>query len=67
MPRVLMMRRTKYTLPEYDDEIHALLPNDMDGRNYYRDSLTDYPNEYKDNNEGAYDMGHPNHPHSSGN
>ncbi|CAO1423836.1 unnamed protein product [Diamesa hyperborea] len=65
MPRVLMMRRTKYTLPEYDDEIHAQQPNDMDGRNYYRDSLTDYPNEYKDNNEGAYDMGHPNHPHSS--
>lgn len=65
-----MMRRTKYTLPEYDDEIHAQQPNDMDGRNYYRDSLTDYPNEYKDNNEGAYDMGHPNHPnhpHSSGN
>lgn len=29
MPRVLMMRRTKYTLPDYDDTIHS---NEMDMR-----------------------------------
>lgn len=29
MPRVLMMRRTKYTLPEYDDSIHT---NEVDMR-----------------------------------
>jgi len=29
MPRVLMMRRTKYTLPDYDDTIHT---NDIDMR-----------------------------------
>lgn len=37
MPRVLMMRRTKYTLPDYDDNIHAPVhngynSNDMDNR-----------------------------------
>ena len=29
MPRLLMMRRTKYTLPEYDDSIHT---NEIDLR-----------------------------------
>lgn len=29
MPRVLMMRRTKYALPEYDDEIRT---NEVDMR-----------------------------------
>jgi len=29
MPRILMMRRTRYTLPEYDDSIHT---NEVDMR-----------------------------------
>lgn len=45
MPRVLMMRRTKYSLPEYDDTIHPRengypMVSDMD--------VGDFPNEYKD-------------------
>jgi nicotinic acetylcholine receptor, invertebrate len=47
MPRVLMMRRTKYTLPEYDDSIHT---TEMDIRDHYREMNADYANEYKDNN-----------------
>jgi nicotinic acetylcholine receptor, invertebrate len=47
MPRVLMMRRTKYTLPEYDDSIHT---TEMDIRDHYREMNADYGNEYKDNN-----------------
>lgn len=66
MPRVLMMRRTKYSLPDYDDTIHT---NDVheDMRwitrilffplNYlkriFRDHYgNEYPHEYKDNHEG---------------
>lgn len=47
MPRILMMRRTKYTLPEYDDSIHT---NEIDIRDHYREMNVDYSNEYKDNN-----------------
>jgi hypothetical protein len=28
-------------------------------RDHYRDSITEYPNEYKDNHEGYDNMGHP--------
>lgn len=42
-----MMRRTKYTLPEYDDSIHT---NEIDIRDHYREMNVDYTNEYKDNN-----------------
>lgn len=61
MPRILMMRRTKYTLPEYDDVIHT---NEADMRDHYRDSITEYQNEYKDGHD-AYDngMGHQHHHH----
>lgn len=45
MPRVLMMRRTKYSLPEYDDTIH---PRD-NGYPMVGDMDTgDFPNEYKE-------------------
>lgn len=47
MPRILMMRRTKYTLPEYDDSIHT---NEIDIRDHYREMNVEYSNEYKDNN-----------------
>lgn len=81
MPRVLMMRRTKYTLPDYDDTIHTnevdmrwIMNNKLSTsysnvfigklyRDHYRDSITEYPNEYKDNHEGYDNMGHPNHQH----
>lgn len=34
-------------------------------RDHYRDSITEYPNECKDNHDG-YDMGHPNQHHQQG-
>lgn len=34
-------------------------------RDHYRDSITEYPNECKDNHDG-YNMGHPNQHHQPG-
>lgn len=32
-------------------------------RDHYRDSITEYPNEYKDNHDGYDNMPHPNQHH----
>ncbi|XP_015512110.1 nicotinic acetylcholine receptor beta2 [Neodiprion pinetum] len=51
MPRVLMMRRTPYSTPEYDDTyIDNGYTNEIDCS--FRDSISDYPSELKGSPEG---------------
>ncbi|XP_037942792.1 acetylcholine receptor subunit beta-like 2 [Teleopsis dalmanni] len=54
MPKVLMMRRTQYTLPDYDDSTPSNgYTNEID----VRDSISDFPSEFKDSQDGTYDNG----------
>lgn len=62
MPKLLMMRRTHYTLPDYDDSIPCNgYTNEID----VRDSISDFPGDYKDNPDGCYDNMGSHMPHSS--
>lgn len=45
MPRLLMMRRTHYSLPDYDD---TAPPRNYQHHMDARDSITEYQHEYKD-------------------
>lgn len=64
LPKVMMMRRTEYILPDYDDNApcHGYT-NEID----VRDSFSELPHEYKmDGHDGHFEnVGH-NMPHSSG-
>ncbi|KAH8360040.1 hypothetical protein KR093_010255, partial [Drosophila rubida] len=54
MPKLMMMRRTQYTLPDYDDSTPSNgYTNEID----VRDSISDFPSEFKDSQDGAYDNG----------
>ncbi|XP_055389268.1 acetylcholine receptor subunit beta-like 2 [Condylostylus longicornis] len=63
MPKVMMMRRTQYTLPDYDDSTPSNgYTNEID----VRDSISDFPSEFKDGQqEMVYDNMNQNIPHSS--
>ncbi|OXU25983.1 hypothetical protein TSAR_004107 [Trichomalopsis sarcophagae] len=51
MPRMLMMRRTPYSTPEYDDTyLDSGYTNEMDFS--FRDSISDYPSESKGSPDG---------------
>lgn len=52
MPKLMMMRRTQYTLPDYDDSTPSNgYTNEID----VRDSISDFPSEFKDINDVNYD------------
>ena len=60
-----MMRRTQYTLPDYDDTTPSnAYTNEID---VSRDSISDFPGDYKDGQDGSFDNIGSNLPHSSGN
>ncbi|XP_015610090.1 acetylcholine receptor subunit beta-like 2 isoform X2 [Cephus cinctus] len=51
MPRILMMRRTPYSTPEYDDTyMDSGYTNEVDFS--FRDSVSDYPSELKGSPDG---------------
>ncbi|XP_031618708.1 acetylcholine receptor subunit beta-like 2 [Contarinia nasturtii] len=63
LPKVMMMRRTKYIMPDYDDNapFHGYI-NEMD----VRDSMSDFTSEYKiDGEDGNFENNGSNVPHTS--
>uniref|UniRef100_A0A1B0BF32 Neurotransmitter-gated ion-channel ligand-binding domain-containing protein n=1 Tax=Glossina palpalis gambiensis TaxID=67801 RepID=A0A1B0BF32_9MUSC len=57
MPKLMMMRRTKYSLPDYDDTTPSNgYTNEID----VRDSISDFPNDFKDGQDAVYDNGNQN-------
>uniref|UniRef100_A0A1A9X464 Neurotransmitter-gated ion-channel ligand-binding domain-containing protein n=1 Tax=Glossina brevipalpis TaxID=37001 RepID=A0A1A9X464_9MUSC len=57
MPKLMMMRRTKYSLPDYDDTTPSNgYTNEID----VRDSISDFPNDFKDGQDTVYDNGNQN-------
>lgn len=66
LPKMMMMRRTEYLLPDYDDTApcHGYT-NEID----VRDSISEFPHEYKmDGHDSNFENMNHNHnmPHSSG-
>ncbi|XP_031636447.1 acetylcholine receptor subunit beta-like 2 isoform X2 [Contarinia nasturtii] len=65
LPKLMMMRRTKYLMPDYDDNapFHGYI-NEMD----VRDSMSDFTSDYKiDGQDGNFENIASNVPHTSDN
>lgn len=63
LPKMLMMHRTKYILPDYDDNApsHGYM-NGMDSR----DSISDFTSDYKIDGDNNFESAASNMHHHSG-